>query len=51
MENQYEKEKIKMENQHKKEKIEMENQHNLLMDKIEKLEKVVLQQKSWWSSY
>ena len=31
-----------------KEKIEMENQHNLLMDKIEKLEKIVLQQKSWW---
>jgi uncharacterized membrane protein YebE (DUF533 family) len=38
----------KMENQHKKEMIEMENQHKLLNDKLEKLEKVVLQQKSWW---
>jgi hypothetical protein len=39
----------KMENQHKKEMIEMENQHKLLNDKLEKLEKVVSQQKSWWS--
>ena len=38
----------KMENQHKKEMIEMENQHKLLNDKLEKLEKVVSQQKSWW---
>jgi len=38
----------KMENQHKKEMIEMENQHKLLYDKLEKLEKVVSQQKSWW---
>jgi hypothetical protein len=28
--------------------IEMENQHKLLNDKLEKLEKVVSQQKSWW---
>jgi hypothetical protein len=40
----------KMENQHKKEMIEMENQHKLLNDKLEKLEKVVSQQKSWWWS-
>jgi uncharacterized membrane protein YebE (DUF533 family) len=38
----------KMENQHKKEMIEMKNQHKLLNDKLEKLEKVVSQQKSWW---
>jgi len=38
----------KMENQHKKEMLEMENQHKLLNDKLEKLEKVVSQQKSWW---
>lgn len=38
----------KMENQHKKEMIEIENQHKLLNDKLEKLEKVVSQQKSWW---
>ena len=46
----------KMENQHKKEMIKMENQHKLLNDKLEKLEKeleklekVVSQQKScWW---
>ena len=38
----------KMENQHKKEMIEMENQHKLINDKLEKLEKVVSQQKSWW---
>jgi len=38
----------KMETQHKKEMIEMENQHKLLNDKLEKLEKVVSQQKSWW---
>lgn len=38
----------KMENQHKKEVIEMENHHKLLNDKLEKLEKVVSQQKSWW---
>jgi len=38
----------KMENQHKKEMIEMENQHKLLNDKLEKLEKIVSQQKSWW---
>ena len=41
----------KMENQHKKEMIEMENQHKLLNDKLEKLEKVVSQQKSWWWSH
>ena len=40
----------KMENQHKKEMIEMENQHKLLNDKLDKLEKVVSQQKSWWWS-
>ena len=40
----------KMENQHKKERIEMENQHKLLHDKLEKLEKIVSQQKSWWWS-
>jgi uncharacterized membrane protein YebE (DUF533 family) len=38
----------KMENQHKKEMMEMENQHKLLNEKLEKLEKVVSQQKSWW---
>ena len=38
----------KMENQHRKEMIEMENQHKLLHDKLEKLEKIVSQQKSWW---
>ena len=39
----------KMENQHKKEMIEIKNQHKLLNDKLEKLEKVVSQQKScWW---
>jgi hypothetical protein len=38
----------KMENQHKNEMIEMENQHKLLNDKLEKLEKVVSQRKSWW---
>ena len=49
MENQHKKEMIEMENQHKKEMIEMENQHKLLNDKLEKLEKVVSQQKScWW---
>jgi uncharacterized membrane protein YebE (DUF533 family) len=40
----------KMENQHKKERIEMENQHKLLHDKLEKLEKIISQQKSWWWS-
>ena len=38
----------KMENQHKKEMIEMENQHKLLNEKLEKLEKVVSKQKSWF---
>ena len=39
----------KMENQHKKEMIEIKNQHKLLNDKLEKLEKVVSQQKCcWW---
>jgi uncharacterized membrane protein YebE (DUF533 family) len=38
----------KMENQHKKGMIKMKNQYKLLNDKLEKLEKVVSQQKSWW---
>ena len=38
----------KMENQHKSEMIDMVNQQKLLNAKLEKLEKVVLQQKSWW---
>jgi hypothetical protein len=38
-----------MENQHKKEMNEMENQHKILHDKLEKLERIVSQQKSsWW---
>ena len=49
MENQHKKEMDKMENQHKKEMNEMENQHKILHDKLEKLERVVSQQKSlWW---
>lgn len=45
MENQYKTKIIEMENQYKK---ETENQNKLLNDKLEKLEKVVSQQKSWW---
>jgi hypothetical protein len=39
----------RMEYQHKKEMNEMKNQNKLLNDKLEKLEKIVSQQKSsWW---
>jgi hypothetical protein len=48
IENQHKKEIIDMENQHKKEIIEMKNQHKLLNEKLEKLEKVVSKQKSWF---
>ena len=39
----------RMEYQHKKEMNEMKNQNKLLNDKLERLEKIVSQQKSsWW---
>ena len=38
----------KMEKQHTKAMIEMENRHKLINDRLEKIENVVSQQKSWW---